>query len=429
MSLSLSFATCRLQEMTEYSRNHYVPRWLQYRFIPPAQKENKFYYLDLKPETCISNKRKYTRRAVMRWGPPKCFCIHDLYTTAFGDWKSTEIEERFFGPLDEQGKSAVEYFASFEHPSADGEKLNALLRYMSTQKMRASKGLEELAKIIMSTDKNQTLLGIQKLRDMYCAIWTECVWGIIDASDSKLKFLLSDHPITVYNKGCFPGSKHCLGYNDPPIWLTGTHTIFPMSMDKALILTNLSWLRDPYGNPMKERPNPDLFRSTMFNFTDIQTGRKLSDLEVAEINFVIKKRAYRFIAAAREEWLYPERDIRNHRWNQLGNGYLFMPDPRSVTFSDQVMMGNDRGVAYMADEYGRQPQQRDFQDVTRRNHELDTHQRFKGEFARKYGSKRRGVAFNFGRIDDDEDDPDFHAYHLSLERRKSKRSRNDRRRK
>ena len=32
----------------------------------------------------------------MRWGPPRCFYRDDLYSTQFGDWKSTEIEEKFF---------------------------------------------------------------------------------------------------------------------------------------------------------------------------------------------------------------------------------------------------------------------------------------------------------------------------------------------
>jgi hypothetical protein len=55
------------------------------------------------------------------------------------------------------------------------------------------------------------------------------------------------------------------------------------------------------------RPNPHLFRTAMFYFPGIQTGRELTDVEVNKINFIIKKRAYRYIAPAGEEWLYPER--------------------------------------------------------------------------------------------------------------------------
>ena len=362
----------------------------------------------------------------MRWGPRNCFCIDDLYTTALGDWKSTEIEEKFFGPIDKNGRSSIKYFSDFEHPSANQRMFSDLLRYMSTQKLRTPKGLANVAFIAGTSDKNATLFTVQRLRDMFCAIWTECVWSIVDASESKTKFLLSDHPITVYNKACFPGSKHCRGHNDPAIWLTGTHTIFPLSMNKSLVLTNLSWLRNPYDNPLKERPHSELLRNAIFKFTDIKVGRKLSEQEVIEINYIVKRRAYRYVASMKEEWLYPEREIGDKRWNQLGQGYLLMPDPRSVVFSDQIIAGNNDGIVYASDEYGRTPGHPGYLDERRRTNELDSQQMFKGEFARKFGPKRRGVAFNLGRIDDGEDDPDFHAYHLSLEPRKPKRGRRGR---
>jgi hypothetical protein len=34
-----------------------------------------------------------------------------------------------------------------------------------------------------------------------------------------------------------------------------------------------------------------------------------------------------------------------------------------------------------------------------------------------FGPKRRGLAFEFGRLDKVEDDPEFHAYHLELEKK------------
>lgn len=286
----------------------------------------------------ISNGHQYTRNALLRWGPPRCFYLDDLYTTAFGAWKSTEIEERFFGPVDQQGKAAVEYFATFERPSADSEKLGAMLPYMSIQKLRTPKGLGNFFSITGSDNQNNALIRMQEVQQIFCTLWTECVWCIADASESSTKFILSDHPITVYNQGCFPGSKYCLGHNDPDIGLNGTHTIFPLSLEKILILTNLSWVRNPHGKPIKERPNPVPFRRTVFNFHDIQTGRMLSDEEVNEINLIIKKRAYRYIAAAEEEWLYPEKKVSTNQWNQLGDGYLLMPDPRSVSFGGETVI-------------------------------------------------------------------------------------------
>ena len=44
-----------------------------------------------------------------------------------------------------------------------------------------------------------------------------------------------------------------------------------------------------------------MLRPAMFNFTDVQIGRMLSEDEVLMINSIIKRRAYRYIAAAEKE--------------------------------------------------------------------------------------------------------------------------------
>jgi hypothetical protein len=250
---------------------------------------------------------------------------------------------------------------------------------------------------------------------MFCALWTECIWSIADASNSETKFILSDHPVTVYNGECFPASKWCQGFRDPDIWLSGTHTLFPLSLNKVLILTNLSWIRNPYMNPLQTRPNPNLFRPALFNFMQIQTGRKLTDIEINEINFIIKKRAYRYIAAANKEWLYPEEKISTHYWNKLGNGYLLMPDPRSVTFSPEVVIGYNNGPADIFDSYGRKPWYPDYDNKKESDIEWNTFHAFQGEFARVFGPRRRGQSFENCRLDEAEDNPDYHSYHLSLE--------------
>lgn len=130
---------------------------------------------------------------------------------------------------------------------------------MSIQKLRTPKGLHMLSALTKQTEKNRVLLQLQRLQQLYCAIWTECVWSIADASQSDVKFLVSDHPVTVYNQGCFPASQWCADYKDPDTWLSGTHTLFPIALDKLLILTNLSWVRYPYGNPTRERPHQTHF--------------------------------------------------------------------------------------------------------------------------------------------------------------------------
>lgn len=405
-----------MTEGTEYGQHHYVPKWYQYRFFDGTEKENKFYYLDRKPEVMRTKNGKYfTRNSTLRWGPPRCFFENDLYTTQFGKWKSTDIEKYFFGKIDSDGKNSIDYFADFDCTKIDSDAFHALLAYMSAQKLRTPKGLKYLKSVLRTTDKNEVLFKLQELYRMHCAIWTECVWSIVDACDSATKFICSDHPVTVYNEACFPASKWCRGSNDPPIWLNGTHTIFPLNQNKALLLTNLSWARDPYSNPLRERPNPELFRPAMFKFTDIQTGHKLSEQDVITINYIIKHRSYRYIAATNNDWLYPEKAMKKTQWDKITKPYTLMPDPRSMTFSSEIIVGYKDGTSDRTDEYGRKPWQDGFTDKERHDYEWNTFHAFKSEYARIFGPRRRGVAFNFGSKDNEVDSDDYHKSLLQQE--------------
>lgn len=401
--------------MTEYKRNHYVPKWYQYRFFPNTSEEKKFHYLDLKPESCKTEIGEYKRSAILRWGPKRCFYSDDLYTTKFGDFESTEIEQKFFGKIDDEGKKAVEYFSSYNHSRIDHDAFHALMLYMSTQKLRTPKGIEQLSLLTGLRDKNRILFALQHLQNMYCALWTECVWSIVDASNSATKFLISDHPVTAFNKKFFPGSSVCRNGMDPATSLSGTHTIFPLSLDKALVLTNLNWIRNPYGSPAKKRPNAELFRSAMFKFTDIQVGRLLEEREVIQINHIIKQRSFRYVASANKEWLFPEKQMLLPRWDKIGDSYLLMPDPRSITFSTEIVIGYNDGSTDHFDEYGRKPWHGDYADRTRKDKEWESFQAFKGEYARLFGPRRRGVSFELGCLEDKVDSDDYHKHHLSLE--------------
>ena len=285
---------------------------------------------------------------------------------------------------------------------------------MSVQKLWTPKGLTYLANLVKLDDKNAVLNEMQRLEQLFCALWVECIWSIIDASQSQTKFIISDHPVTVYNNKCFPRSVYCKGYSIPDIWLSGTNTLFPLTIDKILILTNLSWLRNPYGNPLKARPHPDLFRSAIFNFTQIQTGRILTELEVNELNFIIKCRAYEYIAAFDKEWLYPEKKLTTHYWDKLGDGYLLMPDPRSVKFSSRIIIGYDNKSPIIHDEYGRQPYQKNFDNKTDRAYEMNSFEAYKCQFARIFGRKRRGSSFDFGPLIT-EDSEDYHDHLIKRE--------------
>jgi hypothetical protein len=302
--------------MTIYRHNHYVPIWYQKRFM--AADQSRYYRLDLRPDVVKSDKVRYTRRDLHHWGPVNIFAEQDLYTTRWGNLSNTEIEQFFFGSLDNEGQTAVQYFSDFNHPSVDKKAFEQLLTYMSVQKLRTPKGLTAFEAASKSTNRNATLILLQQMQNMFCAIWTECVWQIADASNSVTKFIISDHPVTVYNRACPHLSKWCEGCNDPDIRFNATHTYFPLALDKVLILTNLSWVCNPYQNELRMRPNPNMFRNAVFNFESIQTGRTLTEDEVLQINYITRRRARRYIAAAEQEWLFPEKRVSTDHWKKLG---------------------------------------------------------------------------------------------------------------
>ncbi|MDO8591241.1 MAG: DUF4238 domain-containing protein [bacterium] len=399
----------------EFRHNHYVPEWYQKRFVLPDQKDQEFFYLDLQPKPFIDpNGIPRPRKNPRRLGFGFCFAEDNLYTTQFGTMASTEIEQRFFGAIDSRGRGAVDYYANFAYPWDGRDALRDMLMYMSTQKLRTPKGLAWLNNAAGSIDKNRLLRLMLELRQLHCATWAECVWLIADASQSDTKFIVSDHPVTVYNRRCGPRSQWCRGDNDPDIRLHGTHTIFPLSLDKILILTNLSWVRNPYQSETALRPNPFPFRDTIFKITDIQTLRHLSEQEVREINFIIKSRARRYIGAAKKEWLYPEAHVTKSDWNHYGDGYLLMPDPRPIHLGGEIFWGNKDGTGGAMDEYGRRPGDKDYGKEGKAHEEADSFYRFKGEFAWRYGPYRRGRSFNFMNMDDERDSDDYHKYHLGL---------------
>ena len=400
--------------MGEYKHNHYVPVWYQRRFMLPGQ--DRYFRLDLKPEVAKDATIAYTRKALHEWSPARIFAQNDLYTTKWGQITNTEIEKFFFGKLDASAPAAVDYFASFDPPDADEKAFNTFVPYMSVQKLRTANGLADLSSRSKSTHSNLTLLLLQEVQNLYCAIWTECVWQIADAANSPTKLIISDHPVTVYNRACPPLSEWCLGHNDPDIRMNATHTYFLLSLEKVLIFTNLSWVRNPYHNECRLRPNPTMLRGAMFSFLDIQVGRLLTEDEVLQINYITKRRAYRFIAAADKEWLFPERHVSTDHWRNLGDGWLLMPEPRHVHLGGEIYIGYKGGQKDAFGPYGHKPWQRGFEDKERDKLEFQTLERFKAEWAYKHGAKytARSEAFG-GRVT--ESSPEMMEHYKTLRKK------------
>jgi hypothetical protein len=156
----------------------------------------------------------------------------------------------------------------------------------------------------------------------------------------------------------------------------------------------------------------------MFSFLAVQTGRELSEVEVNQVNLIIKKRARRSIASPMEEWLYPERHVPTDHWRKLDDRYLLMPDPRSVGFTSSFFFGNsETGMAGGFDAYGHPRGHPEFDAKLRHDREWWTWLAFQGEYARLFGPKRRGQSSMMGdRLEPEEDDPEFHNGNLDQER-------------
>jgi hypothetical protein len=386
--------------------------------------QERYYRLDLRPDEVKSGGgTKYTRNALHHWAPNRVFAQDDLYTTRWGNISNTEIERFFFGRLDNEAPGAIDYFCKFEHHHFDQNSFKRLMTYMSVQKLRTPKGLAMFKAMSEVGDQNVTLILLQRMQNIFCAIWAESVWQIADAQNSSTKFIISDHPVTVYNRACPPLSDWCKGYSDPDVRLHATHTYFPMSLDKILILTNLSWVRNPYQNEVQSRPNPNLLRDAIFNFAAIQTGRQLSEDEVLQINYITKRRAYRYIAAAENEWLYPEQRVSTDHWKKPGDGYLLMPEPRLVHMGGEIFIGYKGGGGGSFGEYGHKPWQEGYKDEKREQRESETLHKFQAEWAMKKGPKFTANNADFGEYRVREDSEEMTANRKALLKRYWKKKR------
>jgi len=376
-----------------FRRNHYVPVWYQKRFLLPGK--HKYFRLDINPDSVKENGVTYTRNNIHEWSPRKVFVEKDLYTTQWGNLINTDIEARFFGKIDHRSKMALEYFSGFDCSTISKKSFHNFLNFMSIQKLRTPKGLNYIASLV-GGDKNKNLVILQDIQNMFCAVWTESVWQIASAEKAGVKLIISDHPVTVYNRKCPPLSKYCVNGEDPDVRLAATHTYFPLDLNKVLILTNLNWVRNPYQNELRIRPNPQWFRDSIFNFTKIQTDRYLTDDEVLQLNYITKKRALRYVAAAEKEWLFPEKYVSTDHWKKLGGGFLLMPEPRLEHMGGEIVIGYKSGSSDAFGPYGHKPWQKGYKDSAREQRERNTLERFKAEWASIHGPKYTARTHDFG---------------------------------
>jgi hypothetical protein len=337
--------------------NHYVPQWYQQGFFEPGR--SSLAYVDLTPDRkVLADGREIVLRGAWDDTPTSiAFRQKDLYSTFFGTSVNDEIERRLFGNIDTKGSKAVRAFAGTDMQEWH-DHFHTLFEFLDIQKIRTPKGLAWLQAQYPALSQNDLMLEMQGIRMLHCTIWVGGVREIVSAEESDVKFIISDHPVTIYNHALPPTDRACAYPLDPAIALRGSQTIYPLNRELCLILTNLEYADNPSTSPLEKRTFARNFRETMTRIDAFIRTRKLTGQEVAQINFVIKARARRYIAAGRKEWLYPERTV-SQPWGELRK-VLLPPKDGMFHFGGEILVKYESGDVHYQDEFGRTEKPRDF---------------------------------------------------------------------
>lgn len=336
--------------MSKTRNNHYVPQWYQKGFLSSAS--NKLHYLNLSPDTKkLPDGRVITFNNRDQFPPSKCFYQTDLYTTFFGDYINDDIEKLLFGKVDCSGAKAIRAFIETDTGSWHDSFFN-FFSYIDTQKIRTPKGLDWIRLNYPDLNQVDLMLEMQSIRNLHCTLWTEAVREIVSAENSDIKFIISDHPVTIYNYACPPDSELCNYPNDPSIALKASQTIFPLDQNHCLILTNLEYAKAPDTvNPTEKRTHAKFMRQSMVRTDKVIRTRKLINDDVIAINLLLKSRAKKYIAASEEQWLYPEEHY-NSGWSEIKN--ILLPPKRELHhFGGEIYVGYKDGSTYHQDAFGR----------------------------------------------------------------------------
>lgn len=331
-------------------RNHYVPQWYQRCFLRDSK--TPLYYLDLSPEkTILPTGVEAPVHALQRNSPKRCFWAENLYTTTFGNVPNDEIERFLFGSIDNEGAIALRAVVSADMRVLH-DKLNSFFAYMDAQKLRTPKGLDWIKSNYPKLGQIELMGEMQYLRQMHCTMWVEAVREIVSAEESDIKFIISDHPITIYHPTYPPNSTTCAYPHDPDVALVGSQTLFPLGPDHCLILTNLEYAEQTeHSDLTRKRLNARHFDNTITRIDSWIRSRKLDRNDVSVINRVIKARARRFIAAAEESWLYPESQTADD-WTSYRK-VLLPPRNELWHFGGEMFIGFKDGTSHYQDAYGR----------------------------------------------------------------------------
>ena len=336
-------------------KHHYVPEWYQRRFLHSGA--TAFKILDLHPKKFRDKKGvvRGTSTSILNKGPAAWFFEKDLYSTRVFGTPNDDIETYLFGAIDREGRRAIDAFLA-EDWNTVHETYWQMFEFLDALRIRTPKGLAFLKAITKSRNHEALLFEMQRLRKMHCLMWAEGAREILSAEDSDAKFILTDHPVTFFNRHVFPADPAIPPHLDPLQHWQGTQTLFPFDSNHLFVMTNYERARNPLPkNARKSRTNPRLFDNSMVWYHDTIRNRSLNAEQVREVNYILKTRAKQYVAGVKVDDLFPERQLKIRMWNKLGRFLL----PSGYEIAAQVgytVVGKDDGTFYFQDEFGRRPQ-------------------------------------------------------------------------
>jgi hypothetical protein len=262
-----------------------------------------------------------------------------------------EVERFLFGTIDNTGATAVRAFAKNDLQVMHNH-FQEFFEYLDAQKLRTPKGLDWIQARYASLTQLDLMLEMQQLRRMHCTMWFECVREIVSAEKSDVKFIATDHPVTIYNSACPPTSAASQYPDEPSIGLIGTQTVFALDADHCLILSNLEYAQDPTGvDLLAPRQNARYAGQTITRTDALIRQRELASDEVIAINSLLKLRSRQYIAAYEETWLFPEK-IGPIRWEEIGK--VLQPTKDGLWhFGGEIYVGYQDGSTHFQDAFGR----------------------------------------------------------------------------
>lgn len=325
--------------------NHYVPIWYQKRFLPVPGAQ--LFYLDLSPSIYPNGPGKSVSKRV----PKSSFKTTDLYTTWPGGQPNDEIERLLFGEIDNSGAVAIRQLASGQ-PEDVHEAFEPFFEYLGAQKLRTPKGLDWINAHYSQLDQSGLMREMQHLLTLNLTIWSEGVREIVSAKESDVKFIITDHPVTLYNAACPPDAPACRYPNEPAVQWNGTQTIFPLDAEHCLILSHLDYANQADGlDLLAERQNARHLGRSLVRTDAWIRSRSLSREQVLAINYLLKSRARKHVAAPVEDWLYPEKEYAGD-WSKIGE-VLRPPADELWHFGGEMYVGYEDGSTHYQDPYGR----------------------------------------------------------------------------